>query len=85
VSREPIRAAGNVWLVPVPETLRLDTFHGLARAVGKIPFDARRGGALSYQLECVEEHGGVRYARIKALPRQDPALWTTSSQEPARE
>jgi hypothetical protein len=71
VSSEPIKVADNEWLVPVPQTLRLDTFHGFARAVGKIPFSARRGGGARYKLECVEVRDGVRYARIKAILRQE--------------
>lgn len=66
MSTEPhvIREDSNVWRVRLDGGLRVDTHHGLARAVSKIPFAERRRGG-SYRLEGTFSQNGQRWARIR--------------------
>lgn len=54
----------GVWRVRLDGGLRVDTWAGLARAVNKIPFSVRRGGA-SCRLVAEFAESGHRWARIK--------------------
>lgn len=62
---------GGVWRVRLDGGLRVDTFHGLARAANKIPPDVRRGGGKAYKL--IEEltRDGHRWARIRVEDTAD--------------
>lgn len=56
---------GGVWRVRLDGGLRVDTFHGLARAVAKIPFAVRREGGSYRLLGTTIERDGFGWARIR--------------------